>query len=91
MNSLKYPLAWIAKWELPTEMNLRLPFLNSVKVIECKKYVNQGICPTPLTQNGCDKRSILCGVNSVWIQSFLSDKLVATTRLKNLVGPTIYP
>ena len=33
----------------------------------------------------------LSGVEQVWIQSFPSPRLVASTRLKNLVRPTIYP
>ena len=43
------------------------------------------------TQAGCDTRSILSRLYLVWIQSFLSPRLVAILRLKSSVCLTIYP
>ena len=45
---------------------------------------------SPLGQD-MTQGQFLSGVSQVWIQSFPSSRLVASSRLKNLVCPTIYP
>ena len=47
--------------------------------------------PTPPLGQDMTQGQFLSGVLQVWIQSFLSPRLVASPRLKNLVCPTILP
>ena len=46
---------------------------------------------TPPLGQDMTQGQFLSGVLQVWIQNFLSPRLVAQPRLKNLVCPTIYP
>ena len=56
-------------------------------VVICNWYY----LPTPPLGQDMTQGQFLSGVEQVWIQSFPSPRLVASTRLKNLVCPTIYP
>ena len=49
------------------------------------------IYPTAPLGQDMTQGQFLSGVLQVWIQSFLSPRLVASPRLKKLVCPTIYP
>ena len=49
------------------------------------------IYPTPLLGQDMTQGQFLSGVYQVWIQSFPSPRLVASSGLKNLLCPTIYP
>ena len=75
---------WIIKY---AKVYMRLQWSNSYIEIEKTNH----IYPTPPLEQDMTQGQFLSGAQQVWIQSFLSPRLVASPRLKNLICPTIYP
>ena len=61
-----------------------------ILIYKNKNYVHPIYLTPPLGQY-VTQGQFLNGVQQVLIQSFPSPRLVASSRLKNLVCPTIYP
>ena len=67
-------------------------FKSTNKELNVFRYKNVlCIYPTLLLRAGCDTRSIFNELQLVWIQSLPSLRLVAVSKLKSSVYPTIYP
>ena len=59
--------------------------------INKRTHIYACIYPNPLHEKDVTRSQILSWVKQVWIQDFLSSRLVAIPRLKNSGSPTIYP
>ena len=85
-NSLELTLIFRTFWIIMMQSSKCFFSLYRGILNGCKSYL-----PSPSARGGYDTRSIFKWSLTGLIQSFLSPRLVASPRLKNLVYPTTYP